>query len=588
MIRSPQELTIAIRSAVNRRAIIASHIVIATTMTVHTALWPATEPYENYLTALVVAVTLLLLIIRFLDLAKINDRPLVFIVLYEILVFFGLTFVTEAATPYILMPLIPMWLANLYYGAKGVYATVGMVAAATVTKLLLFAYDKDIGRENTLDIIAAFFAFAAIASFFVNLQKVYDWERTRLRSTLKEATIGQKRLRTLINSMTESVLVLDKNGAIRLYNAAALALFNTNTSLEGKNLANCVKLETEKGKAVTIEELLVDNGSAQTREDVVIRYSEEDSASLSLTVTPLRTSFGDGDDYTGFILTMRDITREKSLEEERNEFISVISHELRTPVTVTEASLSNALYVSEHNGDKAAIDKALITAHDQAIYLANMLNDLSTFARAEKGTLQLDLEDIEPAQLIEQLKVDYRGEAAAKGLSLATSVDEKARQHFVSNRLYIREILQNFITNSIKYSDSGTITILVQPGDDNSVRFLVKDEGIGISRSDQKRVFDKFFRSEDFRTRSSAGTGLGLYIVHKLAKLLEGKLGLSSEVGHGSEFSLTVPDLSAKLHENRQPAEKGSEQTVDEPQESDGPAARQVQHAADLHLQKQR
>src|SRR5690606_8574653 len=158
-------------------------------------------------------------------------------------------------------------------------------------------------------------------------------------------------------------------------------------------------------------------------------------------------------------------------EEERNEFISVISHELRTPVTVTEASLSNALMMHDKYGGNEEDKKTIVTAHDQAIFLANMLNDLSTFARAENGMFELDLEEIDPSKLVSQLGADHHNEVEVKGLQLTVSLLEGIPETLVSNRLYIREILQNFITNAIKYSDDGTITIAAGPNQDGGVRF---------------------------------------------------------------------------------------------------------------------
>ena len=95
---------------------------------------------------------------------------------------------------------------------------------------------------------------------------------------------------------------------------------------------------------------------------------------------------------------------------------------------------------------------------------------------------------------------------------------------------------------SIKYTKSGSIDITVR-GRDKGIEFEVTDTGIGISKSDQKRVFDKFFRSEDFRTRESSGTGLGLYVTKKLMKLINGDISVKSKLNEGSTFTIFVPSL---------------------------------------------
>jgi signal transduction histidine kinase len=203
------------------------------------------------------------------------------------------------------------------------------------------------------------------------------------------------------------------------------------------------------------------------------------------------------------------------------------------------------VFLRRAGGNDEKIGHSLSMAHDQAVFLANMLNDLSTFARAEKGTLELELTSFSPGDLVKLLENDYRKETDAKQMQIKSEVADGVPAEITSNKLYVREILQNFITNAIKYSDQGTVTISVSPTDDG-VRFDISDQGIGISTSDQKKVFDKFFRSEDFHTRSRNGTGLGLYVVKKLAKLLQATFELSSELGKGSTFSVLVPDLKQK------------------------------------------
>jgi signal transduction histidine kinase len=106
--------------------------------------------------------------------------------------------------------------------------------------------------------------------------------------------------------------------------------------------------------------------------------------------------------------------------------------------------------------------------------------------------------------------------------------------------LYLHELLQNFITNAIKYTREGSVTLIVRRQKDD-ILFEVSDTGIGISKSDQAKVFDKFYRSEDYRTRETSGTGLGLYVTHKLAKKMGTTITLKSRLNHGSHFSFTLP-----------------------------------------------
>lgn len=547
MIRSPQELSQSIKSAIDQRAVLFSHIILALTITFHTLLAPDSGSFER-ISALVMSFGVIaLIVLRVFDLAKINNHPKTYLIGYYTLIFFGYVLLSDAATPYALGVFLVVFLTNLYYGGRGVIFTIGYFGVVTIVKYVYLLQTTEFTITDKLNVVVAFFVFTAIASFFMNVQKVFDWDRAQLHTTIKEAVVEQKRLRALINNMTESVLVLDKEGVIRLYNAAALALFNTNNSLSDKPLDGFIKLEEENGKIVTALDLLPKDTKPIIRNDIRLRYNTDDTASLSIVATPIRSTFGQERDEEGYVLTMRDITHEKSLEEERDEFISVISHELRTPVTVAEAGVSNALLLAQKLPNSEKLNKSLQTAHDQSVFLANMLNDLTTFARAEKGTLEMNLEEFNPRDLLENLKGDYVAAIQAKGMTIKTFADPSTPLMMVSNRLYIREILQNFITNAIKYSDKGTITLSARARD-KGILYSVSDQGIGISTSDQKKIFQKFFRTEDYRTRSTNGTGLGLYIVKKLAKLLDASFEVQSEVGRGSTFSLYVPDKSDVLN----------------------------------------
>jgi signal transduction histidine kinase len=273
----------------------------------------------------------------------------------------------------------------------------------------------------------------------------------------------------------------------------------------------------------------------------MLKYADTSVIDLYLSIVPVHQGYGAGGQQ-GYVLVLRDITREKSLDEERDEFISVTSHELRTPIAIAEGNIGNAQFVAQKSGDISQISKALEEAHNQILFLSDLVNDLSMFSRAEGNRLSLTVEAIDVPSLLEELAKSYKNQAEAKGLQLLAHPGEGLEEPLFSGRLYVREILQNFITNSLKYTEKGSITVGAV-GKLGGVSFTVADTGIGISHGDQKRVFDKFFRSEDYRTRKTNGTGLGLYVTAKLAKLLQADISLQSELNKGSTFIIFIPNL---------------------------------------------
>lgn len=354
------------------------------------------------------------------------------------------------------------------------------------------------------------------------------------------AALEHERLTSLIGSMADGVIAIDDHMKVVLYNGAALNILDLNGNMTGRLLKRVLPLYDENHQHVDVNKLIEDTKIPTSSRDYLLQYGDGSTINLYLSIAPVRLGYGSEGDH-GYVLLLRDITREKSLEEERDEFISVVSHELRTPIAITEGNISNAQFIAEKSGDIAEIRKALDSAHEQVLFLSGLVNDLSTLSRAERNALQVDIESINPHKLVEELAENYRSQAEAKGLELKTELDPHL-EVLQSSKLYCHEILQNFITNAIKYTEHGSVTIGASKAP-KGVRFTVTDTGIGISKSDQERVFDKFFRSEDYRTRQTNGTGLGLYVTMKLARLLHAEISLESELNHGSTFIIMMPNL---------------------------------------------
>lgn len=352
--------------------------------------------------------------------------------------------------------------------------------------------------------------------------------------------IEQQQLLSLINNMADGVIATDENGLVVLYNGAALNILDSNASLTSKKLNQICSLIDKNNQQVDFSHLVLSSKKSHNTRDLRIKYSDNSAINVYLSIAPVKLGYGKND-QKGYVLLIRDITHEKSLEDERNEFISVVSHELRTPVAIAEGDISNAELLVEKGADLTQIKRILSQAHTQILFLSGLINDLATLGRAERNALELDIEEINPHELVQELVDNYTTQATGKGLDIKAKLDSNL-QLLKSSKLYVREILQNFITNAVKYTEKGHVIVGANQKP-SGVMFMVSDTGIGISKADQDKVFDKFFRSEDFRTRSTNGTGLGLYVVLKLAHLIHAEITLTSELDKGSEFFIFVPNL---------------------------------------------
>ncbi|HLB66424.1 MAG TPA: ATP-binding protein [Candidatus Saccharimonadales bacterium] len=356
----------------------------------------------------------------------------------------------------------------------------------------------------------------------------------------KPVSVERERLTSLINSMADGVIATDDKVVVLLYNGAALNILDLNSSMQGKTLSSVLKLIDKNGKAVDVNSLILSAKTPMVTRDMRLSYEDSSQINLYISIAPVKLGFGQ-ESNAGYVIVLRDITREKSLEEERDEFISVVSHELRTPIAVAEGNVSNAKLLIEKSADKEKINEALEQTYNQIEFLAGLINDLATLSRAERGKLTVEVESINVAELVNELAKNYQPEIAGKGLKLDVKLDPSL-VILNSSKLYVREILQNLITNAIKYTDVGGIGISASKRDDG-VLFEIRDTGIGISKQDRSKIFEKFFRSEDYRTRKNNGTGLGLYVTRKLAGLLKAEVAFESELNKGTVFRIFIPSL---------------------------------------------
>lgn len=440
------------------------------------------------------------------------------------------------------MPFVQCWalltLATFaFFSYRGLALSILTFLAIAVVDTLLHQQIAEIALNNLFAVTSTLIIGLSV----VALTRAQETDSRELEQSREEERLQRDSILTLINNLADAVMSTDKNGVVRVYNAASLGLLDTNGSLSGKHIDDIVKLNDTNNKPVSLFNYLKKAKSVAII-DTLNTVIGEENLRIEVTYSPIRSSYSrskKSDLQDGYIIILRDVTKAKSLEEERDEFISVVSHELRTPITIAEGTISNAQLMFERDDIHDDILKAgLETAHEQVVFLAKMVNDLSTLSRAERGVADAP-ETIEVKALIESLHAEYAPEAEKKGLRF--NIDSKGKLGTVSSsRLYLHELLQNFITNSIKYTKEGSVTLHTELKDD-IITFTVKDTGIGISKSDQIKIFNKFYRSEDYRTRETGGTGLGLYVATKLAKKLGCHIALESRLNHGSSFSFSLP-----------------------------------------------
>lgn len=466
------------------------------------------------------------------------------LIAYHLLIGAYLIFIAGVSSPFVACWFVLMILSYICYRDRGLQLSIlGFISVVAIAIIIWSEADYAVITGDLLALIVVLVIGFIIMSFSKS-QKI---TRKELNISKAQESLHRDRTLTIVNNLSDAVLSTDMDGIIRVYNAASLNLLDTNSSLNGKHIDEVVSLIDQDDESVSLFKELKKLKTVVKRDDLSFVFSDGEEIRLEVTYSPIRSSFSrskKSETHDGYIIIMRDITKAKSLEEERDEFISVVSHELRTPITIAEGTISNVqLMMTRPDITDDMLKDAVETAHEQVIFLANMVNDLSTLSRAERG-VSANSEEIDVRELSHKLFEKYSEEASKKGIHLDLDISPKLGK-VKTSRLYLEELLQNFITNAIKYTKSGGVKIIVERKGDQ-IEFSIKDTGIGISKSDQVKVFDKFYRSEDYRTRETGGTGLGLYVAAKLAKKVGAKIELKSRLNFGSTFSFSLPKVDEK------------------------------------------
>lgn len=462
--------------------------------------------------------------------------------LYHLFTLATIVGVTGFSSPFTPASVLLVLVSYVYFGWVGVsFSVASVILAALVASFTQGILKPMLIDENILSAISIMVLGTAIVWIIATQE---SRRRSMLKSQQRER-LQSERTTTIINNLTDATFSVDDKGAILMYNAACLDLLDTNDSLKGVLISKLFNLKDDEGNKVSLLSILKEANRANSRDDLIHVYKDKEEVRLEITYAPIKGVFSQkkkSRTQGGYILIMRDVTRRKSLEEERDEFISVVSHELRTPITVAEGTISNLdiLLNRSDKVDKKALAPTVKVAHDQILYLAKMINDLGTLSRAERGVGDEE-EIMDVKDLLHNVHHRHEKEAIDKGLQL--NLDLGASLGKISaSRLYTEELLQNLITNAIKYTKEGSVTIICKRSKD-SVKFTIKDTGIGIGRNEQAKIFNKFYRSEDYRIRETGGTGLGLYVSSKLARKLKTQINLTSRLNHGSSFSFDLPNV---------------------------------------------
>jgi signal transduction histidine kinase len=371
-------------------------------------------------------------------------------------------------------------------------------------------------------------------SFNSMTEKLVDSNRN-LSAKVKELSEEHGRLSSLVESVKLGVVMVDLRLTVILANSAAKTIFGKDLpkNLTFKDISEKIKGSVNISQALSY---YVHAGKPLNIQEVMIGENY-----YRLFMSPVRDIVEHI--FIGAVVVMEDITEQKKLDKMRTEIVSVTSHQLRTPATIVKGNLEMVL-----GGDVGKVTKAQRELLDDT-YLGNermihLINDLMDAAKINEGKLVFPIEPIRLEDIVEEVVKENEPFAKEKHVELDFVRPSAPLPMVKINSQRVKQVFQNIIDNAVKYSavgDKGNVEVEVNE-DKGFLRLSVKDNGIGIPKADQGKIFERFSRgSNSTKLDPGGGSGLGLYIAKAVVEQGGGKIWFDSVEGKGTTFYTTFP-----------------------------------------------
>jgi two-component system sensor histidine kinase VicK len=355
------------------------------------------------------------------------------------------------------------------------------------------------------------------------LASMFNHLTTKLKDTIEDMDLERSKLDTIFNYMAEGVVAVDINGSIIHVNPIAMSILGLTEDvltkecvLDLKNLnlnnINYERIETLKGTEIT----------------------SIDSQVFKIKYAPFND---EKNKVGGLIVVFQDITQEHKLDNMRKEFVANVSHELKTPITTIK---SYAETLMENDVDKEISQRFLSVIDSESDRMARLVRDLLQLSNIDYKKTTWNKNEISINNMIKDIiqKLDLL--IKEKEHEIILNIPENL-PNILADKDGIEQVILNIISNAIKYTENNGRIQIMANADDKELTLSVKDNGIGIPKEDQERIFERFYRVEKGRSREMGGTGLGLSIAKEIVEAHNGHIYLESAFKEGTEIIIQLP-----------------------------------------------
>lgn len=439
---------------------------------------------------------------------------------------------------------VPLYQLNAINKAFIYYTLLGILAGLLLTLLISFKLSSFITKPiqhliNTSKEIAGGNYKKRIDVNYKDeigqLAITFNEMADKLDETLSGIMDKNVKIDTVINSMMNGIIAIDNNSKIIIINTTACDIFGVQygPGIIGKNLIDI----TRNSKVNSLLRQTIRNDISLIDEIVIFSPSLGIDKIYRIYTNTIKSS-DTRQQTAGAVITLNDITSVRKLEQIRTEFVSNVTHELKTPLTSIRGFVETLKNGAIEDTTVAVKFLDIIDIEAERLYM--LINDTLQLSEIEAMRKDDSVMKIDLIQIIDEVVLILKSSADKKNIALEVLANS-AEVPVIANRNRIKQMLINLIDNAIKYNvENGKIYIKSEKANGNTV-ISVKDTGIGIPEKHHSRIFERFYRVDKGRSRNMGGTGLGLSIVKHIVNLYSGDINIISEPGKGTEFIVKLP-----------------------------------------------
>ena len=359
------------------------------------------------------------------------------------------------------------------------------------------------------------------------LAEAFNKMSFNLNASMLELKQRNSELEAILNSIISGIIAVDQNKNILLINKVCFDILEL-PEASVKQHESMYKIVRNEEIAAMVEASMLD-GLSQVKE---LPYVHIDKI-LRIYVNPILST---SKEIMGSIVVIQDVTQIRKLEQMRSDFVSNVSHELKTPLTSIKGFVDTLKNGAISNPVTANRFLDIIDIESERLY--RLINDILLLSEIESMTGEAEHEPVDLNGVVDEVYDMLEHRAEEKNLELILDCDSDLV--FLGNRDRLKQLFINLVDNAIKYTEVGTVRVVVKNQEDHIV-IKVIDTGVGFAEIHKERLFERFYRVDKGRSRNQGGTGLGLSIVKHIVLLYKGKITVNSKLGEGTVFEVTLP-----------------------------------------------